>query len=153
MIIPDHEIRRLCSQGLVDPYEPFSVNPASIDLCLGYTIVDLHSDERKTSELFSLSPGDAILATTLEKVCLPHDIAGMVLLKSSLARQGLDHSLAGWVDPGFCGQLTLELHTHRKITINAGQKILQLVLFRLETPCDNPYNGKYQGQQGPTRAR
>lgn len=95
----------------------------------------------------------AILATTEEFVMIPVDKAANVLLKSSRAREGLDHSLAGWIDPGFHGQITLELHSHRKVTIKKGQRICQLIVYDMGEPADNPYNGRYQNQVDPTPAR
>ena len=35
MILPDHEICRLCAAGMVTPFDPSLVNPASLDLRLG----------------------------------------------------------------------------------------------------------------------
>lgn len=35
MILCDTEIRALCEQGLVTPYDPALVNPASLDVRLG----------------------------------------------------------------------------------------------------------------------
>ena len=39
------------------------------------------------------------------------------------------------------------------ITIYAGMRIGQLSFQQLTTPVDNPYSGKYQGQEGPTASR
>jgi dCTP deaminase len=80
-------------------------------------------------------------------------MAGAVYLKSSMARLGLDHALAGWVDPGFEGNLTLELHAHREITLHAGQRVVQIVLFDIDQTALRPYSGKYKGQVGPTKAK
>jgi deoxycytidine triphosphate deaminase len=58
--------------------------------------------------------------------------------------------MAGFVDPGFMGQITFELETARPISVKAGDRIAQLVLIRLTAPTSQPYVGKYLGQQGPT---
>lgn len=102
-----------------------------------------------------------ILATTVEYITMCDEyeghtqdmaIAGDVKLKSSMARSGLDHSLAGWIDPGFRGQITLELHAHRKVTLQAGQRICQLIVHGMYKP-HRLYNGRYQDQFGPQGAR
>ena len=117
-----------------------------------YTIT-LQGNKHTNPERIVLNPGDAILVCTIEYIRMPNDCAGTVYLKSSLARQGLDHALAGFVDPKFEGQLTLELHAHCPIVLTHGQRIIQLVLNRLEYKPEVTYNGKYQGQTGPTGAR
>ena len=153
MILPDWRLHELARKELVSPYIPENINPASVDLTLANEFVDLHSGERFVTPEIVLSPGDAVLASTIEYITMPPDCAGVLYLKSSLARDGLDHALAGFVDPGFEGCLTLELHTHREIILVAGQRLVQLVLYRMEGQPDIPYNGRYQGQRGPTEAR
>jgi dCTP deaminase len=155
MIYPDHALFAWAENGGVTPFDPENVNPASIDLRLGKCSINLHPHQKskfKTSSL-TIWPGEAILASTIEYIKMPKNAAGVVYLKSSLARLGLDHALAGWVDPGFEGQLTMELHAHRPITLHAGQPIIQLVLMKTDGPVSKPYDGKYQGQRGPTEAR
>lgn len=153
MIWNDYKLRAGCVAGLVDPYKEAHINPASIDLCIGNEFVNLASGQRFTAAEITLCPGDAILATTIERVCIPNDAAAAIYLKSSMARQGLDHALAGWIDPGFAGQITLELHAHRPLMLRAGQRVVQMVLMSLTGPALNPYNGRYQNQVGPTEAK
>lgn len=154
MILADYQLEQWAKDN-VEPFDPDCINPASIDLKLGDEFIDLELDRAylldSTGE-FALRPGDAILATTVEYIKMPVHCAGVLYLKSSLARRGLDHALAGFVDPGFEGQLTMELHCHRPLTLYPHQRIVQLVLYRCYTP-DHPYNGRYQGQKGPTKCR
>jgi deoxycytidine triphosphate deaminase len=80
---------------------------------------------------------------------------------SSLGRLGLlTHSTAGWIDPGFCGHVTLELSNVATLPIKLwpGMKIGQMCLFRTTSPAEFPYGSKeygsrYQGQRGPTPSR
>lgn len=153
MIIPDWGIIKLAERGMVSPFTLAHVNPASLDLTLSPDFVDLHTGLHFSTPEITLSPGEAILASTVEFIAMPLSCAGVIYLKSSLARAGLDHALAGFVDPNFMGTLTLELHSHREITLYAGQRLVQLVLYRMEGRPDNPYRGRYQGQEGPTEAR
>lgn len=156
MILPDFLISDWGRKGGIKPFDPTNVNPASVDLTLGKSYIDLANGKEYTfseiGKLF-LKPGQAVLATTAEYIKLPPNLAASVYLKSSLARQGLDHALAGWVDPGFEGQLTLELHSHRPVELAPGQRIVQLVLYSMQAEPQVAYNGRYQGQQGPTIAR
>jgi dCTP deaminase len=152
VILPDRELRAWAERN-VTPYDPEMVNPASIDLRVGCDFINLRDNSPFRSDEFWIHPGQAYLATTIEYISMPPDCAGTVYLKSSMARKGLDHALAGWVDPGFFGTLTLELHSHRPFKIMANQPIIQLVLQRCSSPPEKPYQGKYQGQRGPTEAR
>ncbi len=85
------------------------------------------------------------------------DLAGMLALKSSMGRQGLEHLHAGYVDPGFSGTLTLEMEVRAPwpILLARGQRIMQLILERMEDIPDAPYylTGRYCGQNEPTIAR
>jgi deoxycytidine triphosphate deaminase len=45
------------------------------------------------------------------------------------------------------------LHSHRPITIVAGQRVLQIVFYELDEEAKTPYHGKYKGQTGPTKAK
>jgi dCTP deaminase len=154
MIWSDWMLRKACDQfDLVSPYNPECINPASIDLCIAPNYIDLETGETLESDEIVIEPGMAILASTIEYVCIPRDAAATVYLKSSMARLGLDHALAGWVDPGFEGTLTLELHAHRPVVLTAGQRVVQLVLMEMAAEPEQAYQGRYQGQTGPTEAR
>lgn len=106
---------------------------------------------------WTLRPRDFILACTAEYVRLPSDIAAVVEGKSSLGRLGLTvHVTAGFIDPGFEGQITLEIANLAPwgIKLYAGMPIAQLV-FESVNPPERDYSktGHYQGQTGPTESR
>lgn len=175
MYLPDYELAELCrTWRLVEPYDPMAVNPASVDLRLGREFVNLsdrpvvyygdatckvedivHPGDRFHADGVWLEPGVALLATTLEYVRIPTTCAAQLLLKSSSARKGLDHALAGWIDPGFEGELTLEIHAHRPIELVAGTRMFQMTVAKMLGEPAKPYSltGRYQGQRGPTEAR
>jgi deoxycytidine triphosphate deaminase len=77
---------------------------------------------------------------------------------SSLGRLGLlIHSTAGYVDPGWKGNLTLELSNvaNLPIALYYGMKIGQISFFRMSSEVERPYGSpelgsKYQGQSEPT---
>ena len=119
------------------------------------------SEEIPDPSPYILEPNQFILASTLERVELPDDIVARLEGKSSLGRLGLlVHATAGYVDPGFKGQLTLEIsNVHNfRITLFYEMKISQISFLRLSTPADRPYGSrelgsKYQGQLGPVASR
>ena len=97
----------------------------------------------------------------METVTLGDDVVARLEGKSSLGRLGLlIHSTAGFIDPGFQGQVTLELSyvANLPITIYPGMKIGQISFYEMTTAADQPYGSpelgsKYQGQSGPTASR
>src|SRR5256714_12253657 len=109
-------------------------------------------------EPFILHPGEFVLGQTLEWVELPDDLVSRLEGKSSLGRLGLlIHSTAGYVDPGWKGNLTLELSNvaNLPIALYHGMKIGQISFFKMSSPVDRPYGSKdlgskYQGQSEPT---
>ncbi len=160
---------------LVDTAE--QLGPSSLDLRLGSDIkvpipselthIDLTEDavtaEGKlrryirsrrvgSDDIFVLHPGEFMLASTLEFIRLPWNIAARLEGRSSLGRIGLQiHSTAGFIDPGFYGTLTLELTNVGRLPVmlRAGARVAQLCFFRI-TPVQRPYNlrkqSKYLGQ-------
>ena len=89
-----------------------------------------------------LHPGEFALGTTIERIALPDDIVGRLEGKSSLGRLGLlIHSTAGYVDPGWDGQLTLELSNvaNLPIVLTPGMKIGQISFSQMTTAVDRPY--------------
>ena len=69
----------------------------------------------------------------------------------------LIHSTAGYVDPGWKGNLTLELSNvaNLPIALYFGMRIGQISFFRMSSPVERPYGSKglgskYQGQSEPT---
>ncbi|MHA2084787.1 MAG: dCTP deaminase [Candidatus Thorarchaeota archaeon] len=170
MILPDFEIARLCvEQNLLTPYEQDLVNPASIDIRLGTTLLieeEEHSGLRKIDigactkkNPFPLGPGQFVLAESLEIFKVPNSIAGQFALKSSLARAGFEHLLAGWIDPGFCNSvLTLELKNaleYHNIFIWPGMRIGQVVWHRMSAEPIVSYSetGRYNGDVKVTESK
>ncbi len=181
MILSDHSIREAVAGGriVIDPFEPAMVQPSSIDLRCGsvfrvfenhrYPLIDPKAPqedltkpvEASEAHPFILHPGEFVLGATLEVVGLADDLVARLEGKSSLGRLGLlIHSTAGFIDPGFKGQVTLELSNvaNLPIAIYPGMKIGQVSFYQLSTPADHPYGSaeagsKYQGQTGPTPSR
>ena len=91
----------------------------------------------------------------MEYFRLPDHMTAFVEGRSSIGRLGLFIQNAGWVDPGFEGEITLELFNASRCAIElcAGRRIGQLVFAQLDKNAENPYRGKYQGQRGATGSR
>ena len=181
MLLSDRDLAKELASGrlVVMPYGEAMLQPSSVDVRLDryfrvfdnsrYTHIDpaIQQDELTSlvevdgEEPFVLHPGEFVLGSTYERVELPDDLAGRLEGKSSLGRLGLlTHSTAGFIDPGFCGHITLELSNvaNLPITLWPGMKIGQLCLLRLSTPAEHPYGSaragsRYQGQRGPTPSR
>ncbi len=170
MILSDKTIFNYLEAGdlVIDPLEPEQVQPASVDIRLGRNFLKL--DENKfeamsmTDEIQYISfESDAIiipsnsflLATTMEYIRLPNDLTAFVEGRSSIGRMGLFIQNAGWVDPGFEGEITLELYNANRLPskLEAGRRICQLVFARMDGAALNPYAGKYQGQRSATGSR
>ena len=161
MILPDFQIAELCRAGMVTPFDPDLLNPASLDVRLGHTLLvesaescemvryPLHQHHELNPYLFV--PGQLALAPTMETFNLPDTIAAQFMLKSSRAREGLEHLLAGYCDPGWSGSvLTMELHNSRQlhpIPLWPGMKIGQMVFHRMAAPPLRSYRetGRYNG--------
>jgi dCTP deaminase len=146
MILPAQTIRK------IKPVSPFfertshngmtfGLGPAGYDVRIAETVV--------VGATF-------VLASTIEHFDMPNDVLGQVCDKSTWARRGIavQNTI---IEPGWWGKaVTLELtnHSGEPIEIHAGDPIAQIIFFRLEAPTEQPYEGKYQGQEaGPQPAR
>ena len=119
--------------------------------------VEIHIDwEGQTPELI-IFPDEFLLAHTFEKVTVPDYLVLDLKGKSSWGRLGLQiHATAGLIDPGFSGQIVLELKNlnHEEvIRVPRYAAIGQLTVTRLSSPCMRPYGSvelgsHYQGQVG-----
>ena len=105
-----------------------------------------------TRDEWILQPREFVLGSTIEKINLPKNVAAIVEGKSSLARMGLSVQNAAWINPGFSGQITLELFNNNKIPIilRSGEFIAQIIFLRLESNPMRRYNGQYNDQIGAT---
>lgn len=159
MVKSDNWIIRWAQSGGVSPFNLEHVNPASYDITLGnHFVCPTREPEEFSANSLVLFPGEVVLATTREIIRMPRDVVGDLKLKSSLGRLWLNHSLSGWIDCNFCGQVTLELQNLGPYPrlLNFGMRVAQIVFYQMESPPDIAYgeNGKghYQGQSGTTRS-
>lgn len=187
MLLTDIELHELVDQGVITAQHS-QVNGSSIDVTLHHLIriespnglpdkpVDLKIKENiQTEELdlwlqnypklnlngcYILRQDEFILASTNEFFNLPNDISAEYKLKSSMARNGLEHLNAGFCDPTWHGsRLTLELKNvtrYHKLLIRPDMPIGQIVFFRGAPVRDeNAYKtkGQYNGQSKVTESK
>jgi dCTP deaminase len=91
---------------------------------------------------------------------MPADLVANVEGRSSLGRLAVVvHATAGFVDPGYRGQVTLELSNlgTAPVALTPGMRVSQLVFTELSSPAERPYGSergsKYQDQRGPQASR
>ena len=136
-VLSDEEILEHLKRGeiKIKPFETSCLNPAGYDL-------------RSSSEVV-IEPRQYELTATLETVELGLKVTASLHIRSSLAREGIIGSFA-LVDPGFRGQLTLNLHNvgEKEITIREGEPIVQIVFHELGSMARKGYRGLYQNSRG-----
>ncbi len=172
MILSDGQIKDAVSDGhiVLEPFCDSCVQPASYDLHLDNKfkifrphkteIIDTKSPVNDFMEdvflidndTFILHPGSFALGLIKEKTGVDNCHVGRLEGKSSLARLGLIiHTTAGFLDPGNCLQLTLELFNASPLPIKLypGMKIGQIAFETLGRECNVPYgkarNSSYYG--------
>ena len=170
MILSDKTIKRMLDEKslIIEPCAAEQIQPASVDIGLGSTfsvvedtpsgIITLNNEIKYrtiTADTYLIMPGQFVLATTMEYFELPDDLTAFVEGRSSLGRMGLFIQNAGWVDPGFKGEITLELFNANRcaIELRSGRRVGQLVFAQMDEAALNPYRGKYQGQRGATGSK
>lgn len=178
--LADHQILNSIEEGdiFIDPFDRSLLQPASVDLQLGGELVryrtdsvlklrpidpmvGIPEDEIERVQLpdgmkYQLEPGEFILGCTLQLVTLSSRVLARIEGRSTMGRFGVAvHVTAGFVDPGFVGQLTLEMVNlnQRPILLARGMGIAQLSFTRLGMGSHRPYghkdlHSKYQGQVG-----
>ena len=173
MVLSDGTIRERIEQEsiVVDPYEPDNVEPASIDLRLSDSfskiistgVIDTRNPESIEYNDFHvdsliLNPGETILGSTMERVEIPNDLSARVVGRSSLGRLFVEvHKTAGFGDPGFKGDITLEIgnDSDNPVRLYQGQRICQIIFEELDKPAERPYGherSQYQDQTGATNS-
>ncbi len=164
MVLSDQTIQSLLNNASmkIQPLGTKQIQPASVDLRLGnhflkampnedncFNIAQAMAYEEIIAERMTIPPKSFLLATTKEYIELPNFLTAFVEGRSSIGRMGLFIQNAGWVDPGFAGQITLELFNANDIAvvIEEGIRICQLVFVKTDLPVANAYNGKYKYQK------
>ncbi len=183
MILPDHHIRTLAQEHhMIDPFVDGQVRDEVVSYGLssfGYdmrvagefrvftpniynSVVDpKRIDERALVEYdvqdhILIPPNSYVLGRSIEYFCMPDDVLGLVLGKSTYARSGIIVNVTP-LEPGWEGHVTIEIGngTPLPAKVYAEEGIAQVVFLRGETPeiSYDEKDGKYQRQEGITLPR
>jgi dCTP deaminase len=186
-ILPDSELRKLVKEENAvevsegpEIKEELQIGPSSMDLRLGYEfgvlntrkieMVDTKNMEKYSSymekerhsadEGVIVHPGEFILGSTLETVNVPSNLVARVEGRSSFGRLGIIvHATAGYIDPGFKGDITLEIQNlgNAPVKLYPEDRVCQIVFETMTDEAEDPYgekkDTKYMGQTGATGSR
>jgi deoxycytidine triphosphate deaminase len=113
--------------------------------------------EEQTFKNHILWPGDFALFSSHEITNVPTNMVSKLYAKSTTGRVGLEHSHAGYGDPGFSGTWTFELSNISSwpIPLQPGIRLMQITFETMIAEPDRDYSktGRYHGQIGATAAR
>ena len=153
---------RIIITPLIDPLA--QIGPSSLDVRLGVGFkvtvtshlpsIDPYSKpsvaaqymreiELPIGEPLYLHPGEFVLASTLEYIHVPRDLGCRLEGRSSWGRLGLlVHATAGFIDPGYSGNLTFELFNAGRLPIELkpGSRMAQLCFMSMSNTPRIPYD-------------
>ncbi len=148
MILSDKAIRSMAKSGMLisENYSEKSLTPNGYDLRINEIMYGGNRHEE-----VPVKTGGQFFISTMEKVKIPENIAGMLWIRSSYSRKGLFGSF-GFVDAGFEGSLTLSFfNAGPEMTIRKNDRIVQIVFIRMEESAEKTYDlrsGNYQNSDG-----
>lgn len=143
-VLSDQSIRDCVKLGvlIIEPFDPRHLQPASYDVMLAQDV--------------TLAPFEFKLASSIERFKIGIQMRGDLATRSSVARLGVfAHLGAGFFDPGFDGEATLELFNASRTTqtFSRGDRVAQMAFTWLDSEPSRSYAGRYVGQRGPTDSR
>lgn len=183
MELTDREILNRLENGslTIEPIDDYDlqIQPASVDVRLGNTFLKFNPGNTTSinplednpddyieevtvdpGDTFVVHPGDFVLGTTEEWVEIPEDLIGYVNGRSTLGRLAIVvHATAGLLDPGWKGNVTLEISNLGSVPVELtpGMRAAQLTFRDLTGEVERPYGAdrgsKYQNQEGVQAAR
>ena len=151
MLLSDRSIKKLLKEKklMVEP-KP-TLKSASLRLHLSNQFAK-PAGKVIRKNTYVLKPKKLILSSTLERITMPNDHAGLYDGSTTLARVGItSHMGSMLISPGSDGNLTLEIFnaSDKAFVLKAGMRIGQLLILRLDTPSDQPQptRSNYKGKQ------
>lgn len=178
MVLNDRWIKE--NSWMINPFDEKLVNPSSLDLRWSGRVRRMNPELSNRAietwnkdglkdlflpftehDILYIHPGEFVLVDTLETIQIPINVCGLLMLKSSSGRFGLEHHHAGFFDPGFglgnpsTGTLELTNTSSWVIAIRKNQPIVQMVFMKMEDAPEVDYRvtGKYNGQVTPQEAK
>lgn len=186
-VLSDTDLRKLVEQqravyvdGGPDIDMDLQLGPSSFDLRLGYSfgvlntrlveLVDTQNMDRyhecieeqqhTREDGIVIHPGEFVLGSSLETIKVPNHMVARIEGRSSYGRLGIVvHATAGYIDPGFEGQITLEMQNlgNAPVKVYPEDRICQVVFEAMTSEAEVPYgekrDSKYMGQRGATVSR
>jgi dCTP deaminase len=178
-VLSDQYIEKYAKQfNMIEPFMFELLQPASYDVRLSPILRVPHTRSFKSIDLgdpetvkgrtevfnmdeeggYALQPGRFVLGSTIESVDIPDYIVGRIEGKSSIARLGLQIHCAGYLDPGFRGNVTVELVNFfdMPIILRPGVKIAQFSFERMTNNARKPYcneRNHYQDSEGTIESK
>lgn len=185
-ILSDQDLKNLIQekQAVKSEEKPLDLDlqlgPSSLDLRLGYEfgvlntrkieMIDtkemekygeyIQKEKHTAEEGVVIHPGEFILGSTLEDLNVPDDLVARVEGRSSYGRLGIIvHATAGYIDPGFEGNITLEIQNlgNAPVKLYPEDRVCQVVFETMTSKADKPYgektDSKYMGQKGATGSK
>ncbi len=152
MILSDRDIKARIAEGKlgIENFNEKCLTPNGYDLSI-HEVYTRSPEGKVTIGTFYLDSGAWCLVSTAEFIEVPHDLCGMLWMRSSFIRKGLVAGF-GLVDAGFKGTLTFSVTNvgPERVALPIGERICQLSFCTLSTEPRKLYSGKYQGQRGIT---
>ena len=141
MLLVDREIAALGS-GLLEDFSAECVTNIGYDLRAEQFIAD-----GQTAAKAVLAPGESVFVGTKEKIKLPDDMTGRIVLKNSRIRQGFSMD-APVYQPGHHTRVFFRLTnvSGDELRLNAGEKYTTILFERLSGPPDSPYKGTFTNE-------
>lgn len=163
MLTHDQIIVSSKKSDLISPLDINNVSVCSYDCTLfEYVKKQGEKDFEKvdiSNKPYELKPQEFILAATNEYFRIPLDLCGFVAGKSTIARNGLIVEAAGLLDPGFHGQVVLEIFNMSRWSLFLKKNMLICQAYFIPTRnnvgdfCSYAVLGSYGGQRGVTEPR
>ena len=104
--------------------------------------------ELEEGQYFDLLPQEFIIASTLESIKVPNDLVAVLYPRSSTNRRGLSLDLAGIINAGFEGQLTIPIRNNTKsqvVRLYPGERVCQIVFEELSEPIATEKSKYHKG--------
>ena len=184
-VLSDRDLKKLVESGNIYVKQGAPINlktqlgPSSVDLRLGdkfilfqrsrSAVIDTKNpkmqdivEEHTVSpdDGIVIHPGEFVLGTTHEFIRVPVDMVARLEGRSSYGRLGIAvHSTAGYCDPGWEGQITLEIQNLGVVPVKLypGERVCQVVFEKMTSPAEVPYNkkhdAKYMNQETTTASK
>jgi dCTP deaminase len=154
MILGKNQILKRIKEGslIIKPFDESLVNPAGIDLRLsGIKSISYPNLKLTTDEKMLILPNETVLSSTLEWIEMPVDLVGLIGLRSTWMRKGLKLAGLTVVDPGYKGNLTIQLSAARETELRFGDAVFNMLLASAIDAV--PYTGKYSQSRGVVDAK